>query len=163
MQQGTQIVVQMGFDKSGAAVIARGITNLRDLVEIVADPLQVADDGGIGGAEAPDQDMAVQDGVAEKLGRCFAGVAGQLLDPVQFVHGDPGFQPVVPERAGILARPAGGQAFGGLFVHQGTRRVTQRGWKGASPSREFSCHENITRYRFAIGIWGESTASQLTF
>ena len=63
-----QLVVQMEFDKSGAPVIACGITDLRDLIEVIADPLQLADDGGIGGAEALDDDLAVQDGVADEIG-----------------------------------------------------------------------------------------------
>ena len=59
LEHGPQLTLDMGVDKAGAAVVAGGIADTGDLVEVVPDPLQFVNDRRIGGAEALDQDVAV--------------------------------------------------------------------------------------------------------
>ena len=57
-------------------------------------------------AISPDHDLRRQCGVADVLRRCFAGIAGQLLDAVQFVRPDAGAQPLAAEAGIVFAWPA---------------------------------------------------------
>ena len=59
LERGPRLILDMGVNKAGAAVVAGGIADTGDLVEVVPDPLQFINNRRIGCAEALDQDVAV--------------------------------------------------------------------------------------------------------
>ena len=97
-------------------------------------------------------------GSAEKLRRCRAGVASQLLDAVKLVHGDPGFQPVVPKRAVILRGLPEGRPLVACSSISGYSQSNARGCKGAFPARGFRVTKTLLAIDKSIGIWGNSKA-----